>query len=108
MTKIQIPRKEEDLLQLVLKISLHHESHPKRSPLNAAFNMDRIKRKLQIIKTYKESIPQTRNEAINSREKRRQEIRFISREVKSIGHFLQTIYPDEPQTIRDWGFNIEE
>jgi hypothetical protein len=108
MVKVRIPRSEDQLLGLLVKINKRHEVNKKRSLLNGAVDMDRLVKKLNTIRSFKDhdSIRSSSNKELAHSKKK--ELKFISNEIKSIRNLLLTIYPDEPQIIEEWGFELNQ
>ena len=108
MVKVKIPRREDQLLGLLVKINERHESNKKKSLLNGAVNMDRLVEKLNNIRKFKDLGSKRSNALHQLNDSKRKDLRFISKEIKSIRNLLLAIYPDDPKIIRDWGFELNE
>lgn len=106
MPGIQIPRRENQLLNLTLRIQAFHEVQQQRSYLDAAFNMQRLRDKTQKVICYHLCTPVNSREARKIKKLKRRELRFISREVQGIRNLLQAIYPDDIKIMRKWGFEV--
>lgn len=106
MPKIPIPRKEDQILNLMIRIQAYHDAHSRQSLLNAAFNMERLRHKTQNIQNLKSHLPNDREEAQRINRLRRRDLRFISREIKGIRNLLQSVYPDDHRVFQQWGFDI--
>ncbi|MGQ1911054.1 hypothetical protein ACT3CE_14855 [Marinifilum sp. RC60d5] len=108
MVKVIIPRKEDQLLGLLGKINERHESNKKRSLLNGAVDMDRLVEKSNKIRNLKDLESAKNNEFKTANNLKKNDLKFISKEIRSIRNLLLCIYPDEPMVIKEWGFEISE
>ena len=106
MVKVRIPRSEDRLLGLLVKINERHKATKKKSLLNGAVNMDRLVEKSNSIRSLKDQQPV---KSISYREFREEnDLKFISKEIRSIRNLLLTVYPDEPNILKEWGFELND
>jgi len=108
MVKVKIPRSEDQILGLLGKINKRHETNKKKSLLNGAVNMDRLVEKSKKIRSFKDLESAKSNKHQHFDHSKRNDLKFISNEIKSIRNLLLTVYPDEPKVIKEWGFEINE
>lgn len=106
MVKVKIPRSEDQLLGLLVKISKRHNATKKRSILNGAINMDRLLEKSNNIRCVIDHQPVKSSSYHNFNKKT--DLKFISKEIRCIRNLLLTIYPDEPNIIKEWGFDLKD
>lgn len=108
MVKVRIPRNEDRLLGLLVKINKRHEAQKKKSVLNGAVNMDRLICKRDNIQSLKDRIPDKNSSVPDPKRTKETDLKFISNEIRSIRNLLLTIYPDEPNILKEWGFELNE
>lgn len=108
MVKVKIPRSEDRLLGLLVKINEKHKTRKKNSLLNGAVNMDRLVDKLNKIRSVKDQKPEKNSFSNDFSHRKENDLKFISKEIRSIRNLLLTVYPDEPNILKDWGFELND
>ena len=106
--KVRIPKNEDRLLGLLVKINERHEAQKKKSLLNGAVNMDRLIWKHNNIQSLKNRKPDENSSSPDSKQAKKTDLKFISNEIRSIRNLLIAIYPDEPDILKEWGFELKE
>ncbi|MFA9371537.1 MAG: hypothetical protein ACERIH_07480 [Labilibaculum antarcticum] len=108
MVKVRIPRNEDRLLGLLIKINERHETQKKKSLLNGAVNMDRLILKLNSIQSLKDIKLNGNPPLPDTKQEKASDLKFISNEIRSIRNLLVRIYPDEPNILKEWGFEPKD
>lgn len=108
MVKVRIPRNEDQLLGLLVKINKRHEAQKKKSLLNGAVDMDRLIWKHKNIQSLKDRKPDKNPSLSDPKRAKETDLKFISNEIRSIRNLLLTIYPDEPNILEEWGFELND
>ena len=108
MVKVRIPRSEDRLLGLLVKINDKHRAKKKQSLLNGAIDMDRLILKHNKIQKFKDHKPDEVSSLRESNQVKETDLKFISNEIRSIRNLLITVYPDEPNILEEWGFEVND
>lgn len=108
MVKVRIPRSEDRLLGLLVRINNKHKAKKKQSLLNGAIDMDRLILKYNNIQSFKNQKSNETSFLLDSNQVKKIDLKFISNEIHSIRNLLLQIYPDEPKILEEWGFELKD
>ena len=70
--------------------------------------MDRLILKHNNIQSFKDQKPDEVSSLRDSKQEKETDLKFISNEIRSIRNLRLTVYPDEPNILKEWGFELND